>query len=203
MDEEKENRRIAMNRTFTSASLFAAAFVATTAAGVINVVQLGPPDVIRFEVKCGGASQPFDLPFGGSTGGFVLPEKEAAVITLPNRKSDDLSIPATAAPNIAVLAATADGKDKWTLIPGKPSGDKWSLRIVNLAGETAVIESAGMPLEIAAGATVEMPAKGKGDIAVIPKGGEKSSYDGKEPCAVVALLYPKDGVWKVLFVPDR
>jgi hypothetical protein len=183
------------------AGLFAA-LASTAAAGVFNVVHLGPPDFIRFEIRSGGTSQAFDLAFGGSTGRFILPEKECAILSLPNRKTKDLAIPASSQQNIAVLTMPED-KEIWKMIPGKPTQDKWSLRVVNIGIEPAVIERAGKPLEIAAGATVEIPASDKDDIAVLFKGGDKKSYDGKEPCAIVALLYRKDDGWQVLFIPDR
>jgi hypothetical protein len=190
-----------MNAILRSAALFAA-FASIAAAGVINVVHLGPPDVIRFEMKSGGASQAFDLAFGRSTGRFILPEKEDAVLSLPNREVKDLTIPATTEPFIAVLT-TVNDKDAWKLIPGKPTQGKWSLRIVNLGTKPAVIERASLPLEIAAGAIVKIPVEAKGDVAVHFKGSEKNAYDGKELSAIVAFLYEKDGSWQVLFVPDR
>lgn len=184
----------------TSALL--AAFASTAAAGVLNVVHLGPPDVIRFEIRSGGTSQAFELGFGGATGRFILPDEKGAVLSAPNRKAADLTIPATSEPNIAVLIRHGD-KDAWKLIPGKPTEDEWSLRAVNLATEAVVIEREGKTLEIAAGSTVEIPAAGKGDVAVSFKGGETAAYDGKDPSAIIALLYRKDDVWRVLFVPDR
>ncbi len=184
------------------ATALLAAFASSAAAGALNVVQLGPPDVIRFEVKSGGISQQFDLPHGGSTGRFVLPEKEAATLSLPNREAKNLNIPATAEPNIAVLTMEGE-KDIWKLIPGKPTKDKWALRAVNLSAKPAVIEGSGKPLEIPAGATVEIPTAGKADISILIIGSQKHSYDGKEPCAIVALIYEKDSIWQVLFVPDR
>ena len=190
-----------MNPIVRSAILLAA-LASTAAAGVFNVVHLGPPDVIRFEIRSGGTSQAFDLAFGATTGRFILPDKESATLSLPNRETKDLAIPATSAPNIAVLISR-EGKDVWKMIPGKPTPDKWSLRAVNLATEPAVIDLAGKPLEIAAGATVEIPAKNSRDIAVLFKGADKAIYDGKEPSAIVALLYRKDDAWQVLFVPDR
>lgn len=184
-----------------SAALLAA-IASTAAAGVFNVVHLGPPDVIRFEIRSGGTSQAFDLAFGAATGRFILPEKEDAVLSLPNREAKDLPIPATSGPNIAVLTRQEE-KDAWKMIPGKPTEGKWSLRAVNLGTEQAVIERSGKPLEIASGATVEIPAEGKNAIAVTFKDGEKRSYDGKDPCAIIALIYRKDDAWQVLFVPDR
>jgi hypothetical protein len=198
---EKETRRKTMNPILRSSALLAAIASAATA-GVINVIQLGSPDVVRFEVKCGDVSQPFELAHGGSTGRFVLPETEAAVLSLPNRETKSLSIPATKQPHIAVLTVEGD-KDVWKLIPGKPTDDKWSLRAINISSEAAVFEKTGKPLEIAAGATVGIPVAEKEDIALQPKGGEMRAYDGREPCAVVALLYRKEGAWQVLFVPDR
>lgn len=184
-----------------AAALFLAS-AAFCAAGVINVVHLGPPDVIRFEVSCAGTSQAFDLAHGGSSGGFVLPENKAATLSLPNRKSKPLELPATGAPQIAVLISV-DGGDVWKLIPGKPTVDKWSLRAINLGTKPVVIERKAEPLEIAPGTTVEIPAKDRRDMAVLLKGAEQQAYDGEEPCAVIALIYRKGDAWQVLFVPDR
>lgn len=189
-----------MNSILAAAFFFASA--AFCAAGVINVVHLGSPDVIRFEVSSAGTSQAFDLAHGGSSGGFVLPDNKPATLSLPNRKSKPLELPANGAPQIAVLISV-DGGDIWKLIPGKPTVDKWSLRAINLGTEPVVIERETEPLEIAAGTTVEIPTKGKRDMAVRLKGAEQRAYDGEEPCAVIALIYRKGDAWQVLFVPDR
>jgi hypothetical protein len=178
-----------------------AALAATAIAGEINVVQLGPPDVIRMEITCAGTSQPVDLRHGGTTGGFVLPEKEA-VITIPNHEIPSLTIPATASPNIAVLSPGPDGY-RWTLIPGKPTAEKWAMRVVNLATEPAKLVQEGDPLEIKTEATTEIAIEDKAGMTVAIEGGGKFTYDGREPCAVVAFIYKKEGEWKVLFVPDR
>lgn len=189
-----------MNAILRTASL-AATFAATAMAGGINVVQLGPPDVIRFEVACGGVSQGFDLAHGGTTGGFILPEKEGT-ITLPNHEIPSLTIPATASSNIAVLAPAEKGY-RWKLIPGKPTDGKWGLRVVNLSAETAKLAQDGAPLELAPDSTTEIPVEGIAGVTVQIGATAKGTYRAEEPCAVLALIYRKAGEWEILFVPDR
>ncbi len=175
------------------------ALAASAFAGDLNIVQLGPPDAVGLEIACDGTKQNVDLPHGGSTGLFVLPEKPALISPKSDAKIPSLNIPATAKTNIAVLSPAANGY-RWTLIPGKRSEEKWTLRAINLAAEPARLTTKNGPLEIKPDATQELPANG---ISVRFEGSEKFSYDGSEPCAVVALIYSKDGKWQVLFVPDR
>ncbi len=181
--------------------LLSAALAATAIAGEVNIVQLGPPDVIRLEIACDGINQPIDLRFGGTTGGFVLPEKDA-VITIPNQGIPALKIPATASPNIAVLSPGPEGY-RWTVIPGKPTDEKWAMRVVNLSAESAKLTREGDPLEIKPDDVTTIAVEDKTGMSVAIEGGKKFTYDGREPCAVVALIYQKEGEWQVLFVPDR
>ena len=178
-----------------------AALTTTAIAGDINVVQLGPPDVTRLEIACGGATQTVDLRYGGTTGRFALPEKEAQ-ISLPNLEIPSLTVAASTAPNIAVLSPAEKGY-RWTLIPGKPTDEKWAMRVINLSLENVKLTQAGDPLEIEPDATSDLAVKGKGGMSISIEGGEKFSYDGSEPCAVLAIIYGKEGERKVLFVPDR
>lgn len=175
------------------------ALAAPAIAGDINIVQLGPPDAVTLEIACAGTKQNVDLPHGGSTGLFALPEKPAVICPTGDDKIPSLNIPATAKTNIAVLSPGEKGY-RWTLIPGNRTEEKWTLRAINLAAEPASLTSKNGLLEIKPDATQDLPANG---ISVRFEGGEKFSYDGSEPCAVVALIYRKDGEWQVLFVPDR
>jgi hypothetical protein len=175
------------------------ALAASAIAGDLNIVQLGSPDAVGLEIACGGVKQNVDLPHGGSTGLFALPEKPAVLIPTSDDKIPSLKIAATAETQIAVLSSDEKGY-RWTLIPGKPTEEKWTLRAVNLAAEPAKLAGKDGSLEIKPEATQDLP---ENSMSVRFEGGEKFSYDGSEPCAVVALIYRKDGEWQVLFVPDR
>lgn len=174
--------------------------LATSAfAGDINIVQLGPPDTVALEIACAGTKQNVELPHGGSTGLFALPEKPAVISPTGDDKIPSLNIPATAKTNIAVLSPDEKGY-RWTLIPGKPTEEKWSLRAINLAAEPASITTKEGSMEIKPDATQDLPSD---RMSIRFEGGEKFSYDGSEPCAVIAIIYRKDDAWQVLFVPDR
>ena len=175
------------------------ALAASAIAGDINIVQLGPPDAVALEIACAATKQNVDLPHGGSTGLFALPEKPAVISQMNDDNIPPLNIPATAKTNIAVLSPGEKGY-RWTLIPGKATEEKWTLRAINLATEPATLTTKDGPMEIKPDATQELPAN---RISVRFEGGEKFSYDGSEPCAVIALIYRKDDEWQVLFVPDR
>ncbi len=175
------------------------ALTASAIAGDLNIVQLGPPDPVSMEISCEGTKQNVDLPHAGSTGLFALPEKPAQISPKGDDKIPTLKIPATTKTNIAVLSPGEKGY-RWTLIPGKRSEEKWTLRAINLASEPARLTANNGPLEIKPDATKDLPAN---LISVSFEGGEKFTYDGSEPCAVVALIYRKDDAWQVLFVPDR
>ena len=174
---------------------------ATAIAGDLNIVPLGSPEAVSLEITCDGRIQNVDLPYGGTTGRFVLPEKVAS-IRLPNREIPAITIPATLDPYIAVLSSGKDGF-RWTLIPGKPTKTKWALRATNLAAEPAKLTGKDGLLEIGLDVTAALPVKGKAGMSVRFEGGGKFSYAGSEPCAVVALIHRKDGELQVLFVPDR
>ncbi len=174
---------------------------ATAMAGRLDIVQLGPPDVTSFEIACGGANQKINLPYGATTGGFVLPEKDGT-LSIPQLEIPTLTIPATALSNIAVLVPAEDGF-RWKLIPGKPARGKWAMRVVNLGTEPVALTRDGIPLEIKPDSITETPVKGKRSMSIHIVGTEKRSYEGKEACAILALVYLKDDKWEVLFIPDR
>ena len=175
------------------------ALAASAIAGDLNIVQLGSPDAVGLEIACDGSKQNVDLTHGSSTGLFTLPEKPAVISPTSDDKIPSLNIPAIAETNIAVLSPAEKGY-RWTLIRGKRTEKKWTLRAINLASEPANLATKEGPMEIQPDATQDLPANG---ISVRFEGGGKFSYDGSEPCAVVALIYHKDGEWQVLFVPDR
>ena len=168
-------------------------------AGDLNIVQLGLPDPVGLQISCAGTKQNVELPHGGTTGNFVLPEKPALISSTGDDKIPSLKIPATAEINIAVLSPRTKGF-RWTLIPGKPIEGSWTLRAFNLSTEPAKLTGMDGSLEIQPDATADLPTDG---MSVCFEGGKIFSYDGSEPCAIIALIYRKDGEWQVLFVPDR
>ncbi len=168
-------------------------------AGDLNIVQLGLPDPVGLQISCAGTKQNVELPHGGTTGNFVLPEKPALISSTGDDKIPSLKIPATAEINIAVLSPRTKGF-RWTLIPGKPIEGSWTLRAFNLSTEPAKLTGMDGSLEIQPDATADLPTDG---MSVCFEGGKFFSYDGSEPCAIIALIYRKDGEWQVLFVPDR
>ena len=168
-------------------------------AGDLNIVQLGLPDPVGLQISCAGTKQNVELPHGGTTGNFVLPEKPALISSTGDDKIPSLKIPATAEINIAVLSPRTKGF-RWTLIPGKPIEGRWTLRAFNLSTEPAKLTGMDGSLEIQPDATADLPTDG---MSVCFEGGKFFSYDGSEPCAIIALIYRKDGEWQVLFVPDR
>lgn len=175
------------------------ALAAPALAGDLNIVQLGPPEAVALEIACDGTKQNVDLPHGVSTGLFALPEKPAVISQMNDDNIPPLNIPATAKTNIAVLSPGEKGY-RWTLIPGKPTEEKWTLRAINLAAEPASITTKEGSMEIKPDATQDLPSD---RMSIRFEGGEKFSYDGSEPCAVIAIIYRKDDAWQVLFVPDR
>lgn len=175
------------------------ALTASAIAGDLNIVQLGLPDPVGLEISCEGTKQKVKLPHGGTTGNFVLPEKPTLISSTGDDKIPSLKIPATAEINIAVLSPCTKGF-RWTLIPGKPIEGSWTLRAFNLSTEPAKLTGMDGSLEIQPDATADLPTDG---MSVCFEGGKIFSYDGSEPCAIIALIYRKDGEWQVLFVPDR
>lgn len=190
-----------MNRFPLLAVLFT---VCTTPcqAGAVNVVHLGPPEAIRLRVAAAGTAQDFELNHGACSGGFLLPSDKIATLSRPGSKINDLTLPASEEPRIVVLILR-DGEETWQVIPGKPTEDKWSFRAINLAAKTAVIVTDDGPQEVAPDAKLELPARSRRDMTIRLADGEPQSYDGDEPCAVVAFIHRKGDAWQVLFVPDR
>lgn len=181
--------------------LISALLASTTFAGELNIVHLGPPDEVLIEITCDGAKQEVDLPHGGMTGQFILPEKEAT-IRLPGTDMPQLKIPANAIPHIAILSTATEGY-RWLLIPGKPTNAKWAMRAINLTRETITLAQDEAPLEITPDSPTAIPVAGKAGMSVKIKDGDEFTYQGSEPSAVLALIHRKDDALHVLFVPDR
>ena len=183
------------------AFLISIALTAAAVAGNLNLVHLGPPDEVRIEISCDGKTQEIPLPHGAATGQFILPEKEAT-IRLPGTDLPSLTIPATPAPQIAILTTAAEGY-RWLLIPGKPAGENWAMRAINLTPEPVTLQRGETPIELAPDAPTDIPVAGKNEMTVKPGSDPEFTYDASEPSAVLALIHRKGEAIHVLFVPDR
>lgn len=181
--------------------LLSAMLAATTMAGELNIVHLGPPEVIQILITCDGTKQEVALGHGDTTGQFVLPEKKAT-IRLPGTELPELVIPASREPKIAVLSTGIKGY-RWLLMEGKPTDAKWALRAVNLTGEIATLSRDEELIELKPDSPTELFVTGKSDVSVTIKGGDEFTYKGSEPCALVALIYRGQDGLQVLFVTDR
>ncbi len=178
----------------------AAILAALSLGGEINIVQLGPADEVRIEVSCGEARQVVALSHGGATGPFILPEEEAS-IRLSDLDVPALVIPGGKEPHIAILAQAEEGADsgyRWILIPAKPNHEKWAMRAINLTKEAITIEEDGGTIELQPDAPTDIPVTRKPRITL----GDSFTYQGNEPCAVIALIHRINGEWNVLFIPE-
>lgn len=188
-------------RTAIFTTLLAAAACAKLSAGSINVVHVGPPDPLKFQVSANGATQEFTLAHGATTGSFVLPNAPSTIKgyieSVPS-----LKIPAADEPRIAVLTPSEDGF-KWHLVQAKPEPDKWAFRIINLSSLPVGILGGNEPLEIPAQGEKAIEVTGKSKIRVNIPDSIDVAYDGSEPCAVVAFVYREGEKWKAVFVPER
>lgn len=183
-------------------SLFCLASATGLLAGSINVVHLGPPDVLKFKVSAGDASQDFTLAHGANTGAFILPDEKPSRLEGFGEKIPSLEIPASEKPRIAVLAPSEEGF-KWHLLEAKPEPEKWAFRMVNLSEFPANVVFRKDLVEIPAGGETAVDVTGKSQISVRIPNTVNLTYEGKEPCAVVALIYRSDGEWKATLIPDR
>jgi len=170
-------------------------------AGELNIVHLGPPEHVRVKIACDGTEQEVELAHGGTTGQFILPEKEAT-IRLPGTQMPELRIPGNTAKHVAILRPAAEGF-RWLLIDGKPTNEKWSMRVINLTGEAIVIARDEERLEVMPDTPTVIPVAAKKDVAIQIVDGVESTYQGSEPSAVLALVHRKGDGLDVLFVVDH
>ncbi len=175
--------------------------VTTLSAGAINVVHAGPKDVMKFEVTAGDATMDFTLAHGSDSGSFVLPDKKATIKGFL-KGIPELEVPPSKNPRFAILAPSGTGY-AWHLLDGKPSEDEWTFRIVNLSTDPANVNSANGLIEIPAGGEKALEVSAKAQISFKMPDTVDFSYDGSEPCGVVAFVYRDDDEWKAFFLPDR
>jgi hypothetical protein len=176
-------------------------FAASALAGSLNVVHVGPKDVLKFKVSAGDAAQDFTLAHGANTGAFILPDKPSRIEGF-NEAVPALEIPASEEARIAVLTPAEDGF-KWHLFPAKPTEGKWALRIINLSEFPANVLSGKELMEIPVAGESAVDVTAKSQIRVSIPNTVNLTYGGNEPCAVVAFVYRTDNEWKAILIPDR
>lgn len=188
-------------KTAILAILLASPVCTPLTAGSINVIHLGPRDVLKFEVRAGEAAQDFTLSHGADSGPFFLPEKP---VTLKGfvEEVPSLEIPVSEKPRIAILAPGEKGYS-WHLLEAKPVPEKWAFRVVNLSPEEVEAQSGETTLKIPAGGETTVDVSKKPQISLRITDAVEVSYGGNEPCGVVAFIYRKDGQWHAICLPDR
>lgn len=188
-------------KVFQFAVLFCATVCPELIAGSINVVHLGPTDVMKFEIRAGDATQDFTLPHGSDSGPFVLPDKPAAIKSF-GEDIPSLEIPVSKNPRIALLIPGEEGFE-WRLQEAKPSQEKWAFRIVNLAAEPAEAKSSDALLHVPGKGEISLDVSKKSQLNLQIADSVDLAYEGTEPRAVVAFIYREDGRWKAILLPDR
>ncbi|MFK7851254.1 MAG: hypothetical protein AB8D78_09775 [Akkermansiaceae bacterium] len=183
-----------------------AVFIATIAcskldAGSINVVHLGPGDVVKFEVRAGDAAQDFTLAHGADSGPFLLPEKPITIKCFVDGVPS-LEVPLSEKPRIALLIPSAKGYE-WRLQDALPSPEKWALRIVNLASEPVEVKSTNSIFKIPSGKEKVIKVSKQEDLKMKISDTVDLAYGGTEPRGIVAFVYQEQEKWRAVFLPDR
>lgn len=179
-----------------------ASCVLTTAlfGGGINVVQVGPKGVVKFEVTAGDASMDFTLAQGANSGSFILPDEDATIKGFQDGVPE-LEVPASKDPRIALLLPSEEGFT-WKLIEAKPSEDKWAFRILNFSSEIANVVSNRELIEIPAGKEKVVEVSSSAQINLKIPSTIDLLHEGSEPMGVVAFIYREDDEWRALFLSD-
>jgi len=181
--------------------LFTALVSTNLIAGGINVVHLGPRNVLKFEVRAGDAAQDFTLSHGADSGPFMLPDKTASIKGFTDGVPT-LDIPISENPRIAILAPDSDGF-KWHLRDAKPSLEKWAFRAVNLSSEPVEIISGDATLKIPAGGETAIGVTEKSQLRIRILDAVDVAYEGNEPRGVVVFIYREKDQWHAICLPDR
>lgn len=170
-------------------------------AGGLNVVNLVHGGDLVVNVKFDSTNQNLIVKSKEYSGSFGVPETEVTLATALEGATD-LEVPANDDSFLAVFQSH-EGGFKWSLVPSKPSEEKWALRIVNLSTLTLPILADGDELlELKPESDTAQTVENKGDIRLKIDKAETFTYKGNDPCAVVALVYRETEQWKVVFVPE-
>ena len=165
----------------------------------LNILHLGPPRDIGFEVSAGRIHQKFTLSRLAGTGGFLIPSDQSATVETLGEPKVSLKLPPSKQSRIAVLHP--DGEScVWRVCESKPTAGRLTLRLVNLTKEAANVTIGKQVLTIPPGAELPVDSPGK---SLTLAGDEKSALPkNDEPSAVIAFLFKQDGKWKVHFFAD-
>jgi len=171
-------------------------------AGDLNIVNLGPAEGVRVEISSAGAAQEVEIAHGAATGQFRLPEQQSATVRVVDGETGALTIPAGGQAHIAVLSPTKNGY-RWSLILGQPKEGKWATRVINLTGQPITCEGPEGPVELLPDQPAKLSANEKPVVKLSGTENGRFTYEGSEPCAVLAIVYLKDDAPRVVFVTDR
>ncbi len=167
-------------------------------AGPINILNLGPEDPIELHLNTGGKETSFNLS-NGRTSGFFLLSEESNKIKVGNEEIPDLEVPPTTERSIAILYPTPGGY-KWKIVTNHLNDEKWSFRIVNLAGKNVSISRNGELRELASASLTEIQVEGIKQIRIDVPDMIEATYEGRDPHPVTAVLYSEGEELKVIFV---
>ena len=181
--------------------LFVAVVRPCLTAGTINVVHLGPTDVMKFEITAGDATQDFTLSHGADTGPFMLPEKPVTIKCFGD-EIPRLEVPLSKDPRVALLIPGKKGFE-WSLQTMKPSPEKWAFRIVNLSDGPAEVKSTEATFKIPGGGETSVEVSEKAHLNLQMGDAVNLTYEGIEPRGVVAFIYRDDKQWRAILLPDR
>jgi hypothetical protein len=170
-------------------------------AGNLNVVHLGPPNELKFQIKSGTADQEFTLSPQSCTGIFALPPNKSILKTIGG-DTPALKVEANQKGRIAVLHPDGEAF-KWTLHESKPSEGRTTLRLINLTSEAVTVVQG----------STKIPLKAKGDTVVekvtktpirlgFENGGKVPPYEQDEPSAVIGFVYRSGGVLSIFYLND-
>lgn len=188
-------------KTSIISTLLGFALAASLSAGGITIMNAGPDGILKFEVTAREAKMDFTLAQGSNSGSFVLPD-EKATIKAYSEGIEELEVPPSEKPRFAILMPAKEGYT-WHLFEAKPSGDTWAFRIVNLSADTGNVLSSKELIEIPAGQEKKLEVARKSQINLKIPSTVNLSYEGDEPCGVVAFVYRHEDEWKAFLLPDR
>lgn len=165
----------------------------------LNVVHLGPPRDIEFEVTAGKIHQKFTLPRLAATGRFLVPADQSATVETLGELKISLKLPPSKQARIAVIHP-ADDSYGWRICESKATAGKFTMRLVNLAREATTVTIRKQVLTVPAGA--DLPLSPPARTLTTADGEKATAPKNDEPGAVIAFLLKQDGKWQVHFVAD-
>lgn len=169
-------------------------------AGNLNIINLTPHAPLELLLSHPSTQHSLAVQTHSSSRPFKL-EATPATLTPTAEGLPALIIPSSEDPRLAILFPQKDTA-AWKLIPSEPSRNAWTLRLINLTGETIPFTHLGEPAEIAKGKTLKLETRHQKDIALTLPGGETTTYPYGEPCSVIAFLTETEGKITLTFIAD-